>query len=130
MFQHWPLLDVKFDVSQNSSPGAALEISFGSTQNPESLSEQNALLILAAEKFLIHSAHQRATSDEGNSKPHSLFLRKTNDLDPKGSFIPSRDFTSPTASTTPNIPSNAPAFGTVSRCDPTKIRGTPGDTPG
>src|SRR5438876_6755671 len=46
-----------------------------------------------------------------------------------GGFEPREKSTSPTASTTPNTPSNAPAFGTVSRCDPIRILGAAGEVP-
>src|SRR5260370_710152 len=82
-FQHWPLFDVKFDVSQNiiGQPGSGNLIRV----QPEilnRLANGNSAFVFVAENFLIHSAHQSSASDEWNSEPHSLFFRKPNDLDP------------------------------------------------
>ena len=64
-----------------------------------------------------------------NAKPHALLLRKRNNLNREGELLPSSISTSASASTTPRTPSNAPAFGTVSRCEPMTSRGASGRCP-
>src|SRR5258706_15633160 len=83
-FQHWPLFDMKFDVSHNiigqRSSGNLIRV------QPEilnRLANGNSAFVFVVEKFLIHSAHQRSAPDKWNSEAHSFFFRKANDLDPK-----------------------------------------------
>ena len=75
---------MKFDVTQN----VITQRRFGDFVQVQSkilncFADGNPSFILAPEKFFIHAAHQRPASDKRNSKPHSLFLRKSNDLNRK-----------------------------------------------
>src|SRR5439155_19863155 len=86
--QHRPLLNVKFDVRQNIiSQRSFRNLIRIQTKILNRFPNRNALPILTAEKFLVYSSNQRAAPDERNSKPHSLFFRKADGLDPKRQLL-------------------------------------------
>src|SRR5207248_6182045 len=126
--QHRPLLDVKFDESQN----VVAQSCFGKFVRVQTK-------ILIALRTEIPSASLRARSSSSsllrsarlpmNGTPNRTPSSSENPMTSiaNGSFNPRKDSTSSIARTTPNIPSNAPAFGTVSKCDPIRIRGADGD---
>jgi hypothetical protein len=74
-------------------------------------------------EVLVESAHQRAAADEWHPEADALFFAKIRRLQferksPSLAELPASD-----RKTTPRTPSYAPAFGTVSRCEPISRRG-------
>ena len=84
----------------------------------------NSLCIPAIEQLVIEPSNQRAAADERSAEADAFFLGKCRRFRLRtAAGRRSRASSKATARTTPRTPSYAPAFGTVSRCEPMSRRG-------
>ena len=128
-FEHRALLDVELEIARRRSRRcAAAGSSCGvEAEVADGLGDGDAVAIGARERRRVEFADEREAAEERLGEAHALLFGEADDFDREGQRL-SRcsSSTSATPSTTPRMPSKAPALGTVSRCEPMSRRGASG----
>ena len=115
-FEHRPLLDMKLDVSKGVVTGPRFVDSLRiQAERGDRVSDHR-------EQSIIDVADESSASDKRDPKTHAFFFGESDYFDRKRQSPSARRSIKATPSTTPKIPSNAPARGTVSRCEPMNRR--------
>ena len=124
-FQHRALLDVELQIARSSPARGALRADRAGIE-PEVANRfayGDAVGIAPVQQCWSSVPVNARLPMNGKAEAHAFFFGKADDFERQAAAAVS---TSAMPSTTPRMPSNAPAFGTVSRCEPIISRGASG----